>query len=186
MKNAIVFMAEGYEEMELVISVDMLRRAGINTKTVTLGDSISPVSGANNIQMVPDITLSQVKLDELDLILLPGGLGGTNRMIENKTVLELLVNANKQQKTLAAICAAPLVFKKAGIINNRQITSHPATSEDFKELNYQRKRVVVDSNIITSRAPGTTFEFALTVISQILGEKKSQEINQGVLALIQD
>lgn len=182
MKKAVVFMATGFEEMELTISVDMLRRAGIETRTVSLGNDLAPVEGAHEIKMLPDTTIGQVDFNELDVLVLPGGLDGTRNLGEDERVLKMLRAANKAGKKLAAICAAPLVLLKAGVVEDVTITSHPAAKDHVIGVNYSEDRVVVDGNIITSRAAGTTFEFALTIISELLGKEVAAETNEGVLA----
>lgn len=184
MKKAIVFMATGFEEMELTISVDMLRRAGIETRTVSLADDLEPVEGSRGIKMLPDATIDQVDFKELDVLVLPGGLDGTNNMGDDERVLKMLRDAKAAGKKLAAICAAPLVLLKAGVAEGCTVSAHPEAKEHITGAKYSEDRVVVDGNIITSRAAGTTFEFVLTIISELLGKEAATAANEGVLARI--
>ena len=182
MKKAVVFMAEGFEEMELTISVDMLRRAGIEAKTASLGSDLAAVEGSRGIKMVPDMIIDQVDVEDLDLLVLPGGIDGTRNLGEDERVLKMLRAAKAAGKKLAAICAAPLVLLKSGVTEGCTITSHPAAKDHIIGVDYSEDRVVVDGNIITSRAAGTTFEFALTIISELLGKDAATTANEGVLA----
>jgi 4-methyl-5(b-hydroxyethyl)-thiazole monophosphate biosynthesis len=183
-KNVYVFMATGFEEMELTISVDILRRAGMDVKTVSLKENIEPVLGSRGIKMIPDCKLSDLDLNWANLIILPGGLEGTKNLGESETVLQAIKEMNRMEKWIAAICAAPAVLTKAGILVGKTATSHPAAAGHMPGVNYSEDRVVVDGRVITSRAAGTTFEFAFKIIEEMLGEKIALEVNKGVLAAI--
>ncbi len=181
-KKAIVLMATGFEEMELTISVDILRRAEIDVKTVSLKEDKEPIKGSRGIYMVPDLTINNVNIEELDLVILPGGLEGTQNLGESKSVRELIIGMAKEGKKIAAICAAPVVLAMAGLLKNQPATSHPAAKNHMRDVDYKEDRVVVNGNIITSRAAGTTFEFAFKIVEELLGKEKADEVNVGVLA----
>lgn len=186
MPNVAVLMAQGFEEMELVITVDILRRAGIDVRMTSIEESMEPIVGSRGIRITPDQTLSALKPEGCDLIILPGGLEGTRRLGENEKVLELLRHTHQIGKALAAICAAPAVLVKAGVVSNRRVTCHPGAIEHMIGVKFQTHRVVVDGNITTSRAAGTTFEFAFQLVELLCGKQKVKEVNRGVLALLPD
>lgn len=126
--------------------------------------------------IVPDKALDQVK-QNFDVIILPGGLGGSNLLAADQRVGRLLREQQNSEKLIAAICAAPIALKSHGIGLGKQITSHPSKSEELKSLyNYCEDRVVVDGQVITSRGPGTAFEFGLAIVDNLLGNEKVQQI----------
>ncbi len=181
-RKVAVFMATGFEEMELTIVVDILRRAEIEVLTVSLNNDGQAVCGSRGIKMLPDITIADFNTSDFDMIVLPGGLEGTQNLAQNDQVLEAIRVMHQQEKMIAAICAAPVVLVKAGIAAARKLTSHPAAADHMLGVSYQEDRVVVDKNIITSRAAGTTFEFAYRLIEQLLSKAAAEEVNKGVLA----
>ncbi|MDN5278608.1 MAG: protein deglycase [Clostridiales bacterium] len=183
-KNVVVFMAPGFEEMELTITVDILRRAGINVKIASLAKNVEPVTGSRGIKMLPDISIDEVDPASTDMIVLPGGIEGTRNLGASESVIDLVKRMNESQKFVAAICAAPAVLVKAGIAVGRKLTSHPAAKDHMAGVNYSENRVVKDGNIITSRAAGTTFEFAYAIIEELLGDQEVEKVNKGVLARI--
>jgi DJ-1 family protein len=134
--------------------------------------------------MLPDLIINDIDSDTTDLLILPGGTEGAKNLGGNDKVIELLKLMNSKQKLLAAICAAPAVIVKAGIAAGKTLTSHPAAKDHMVGVNYSEERVVKDGNIITSRAAGTTFEFAFALVSELLGRQAAQEVNNGVLARI--
>ena len=180
--QALVFMAPGFEEMELTITVDILRRAGIEVNTVTLAAEKLPVKGSRNISMLPDLTLAEIAVEKCDIAILPGGIEGTRNLGANEKVIGFIQKMHAAGKKVAAICAAPAVLAKAGLINGRRATSHPAAAEHMPGVNYCEDRVVIDGNITTSRAAGTTFEFAFSLVEQLLGNEAVKQVNKGVLA----
>lgn len=184
MGRVYVFMAHGFEEMELTITVDMLRRAGLDVQTVSLGNDATPVAGSRGISMLPDITFDQVREDLADWLVLPGGIEGTRRLAEDTRVIDLLRRHAKAGKRVAAICAAPTVLVKAGIADGRGMTSHPGVKDKMQGVDYRSDRVVIDGPVITSRAAGTTFEFAEAIITAEKGHPAFEQVNAGVLARV--
>lgn len=182
--NIIVFMATGFEEMELTISVDILRRAGMNVKIATLDGTVAPVRGSRGIMMLPDITIDDVVCENIDMIILPGGVEGTKNLAECKKLADILIKMNESGKKISAICAAPAVIVNAKIATGKTLTCHPAAVEYMKNVNFSEDRVVVDGNITTSRAAGTTFEFAFSLVEQLGGKELVNKVNMGVLAKI--
>ncbi|HNW11426.1 MAG TPA: DJ-1/PfpI family protein, partial [Candidatus Rifleibacterium sp.] len=166
--RVVVFMAQGFEEMELTITVDILRRAGVEAVIAGLVKDIAPITGSRGIKMLPDMTLDGVDPQQFDMAVLPGGIEGTKNLAASEKVLQLLKKMHTAGKKVAAICAAPAVLVKAGLLKDRRATSHPAAAGHMQGVCYSEDRVVIDGNITTSRAAGTTFEFAFALVEQLL------------------
>lgn len=185
-KHAVVILANGAEEMEFVICVDVLRRAGINTTVASLlgtGGSITPVKCSREIVILPDTTLDQIDKDAVDCIVLPGGLDGSKAMAESALVGDILKHLEKKRKYIAAICAAPTVLLKHGIGMGKRITSYPYFKKQLEEkYQYDDENLVVqDEKLITSRGPYTAFAFALKIAEELVGEVKTKQVANGML-----
>ncbi|ALC41954.1 dj-1beta [Drosophila busckii] len=181
-KSAVIILAEGAEEMEFTIAADVLRRAGINVTVAGLNGN-EPVKCSRNVVIVPDKSLDQAVEEKYDVVVLPGGLGGSNAMCESKAVGELLRAQETSGGIIAAICAAPTVLAKHGIATGKTLTSYPAMKAQLVD-NYtyvEDKNVVQDGNLITSRGPGTAFEFALKLSELLVSKEKAQEVAKGML-----
>jgi 4-methyl-5(b-hydroxyethyl)-thiazole monophosphate biosynthesis len=179
-KKVVVPIAQGFEEIEAVTVIDILRRAGI--EVTVAGVSPSPITGRTGIRLVPDVSIDQVKAADYDMVVLPGGSEGTTRLAKCASTQRLLKEAAGQEKYLAAICAAPTVLSGLGLIDGKRVTSHPSVESKMSRVVYWDNRVVVDGKIITSRAPGTAMEFAMALVEILAGKAKVEEVNRGVLA----
>jgi len=186
MSEAWVLMAEGFEEIEFTVTVDILRRAGVDVKTVSLNSSLDPVLGSRDIKMIPDTTLDKVLDTSCDMLILPGGVEGSFRLGNDPRVLKLIQKMAEEKRLVASICAASTVLIKAGVLSGLNATSHPGVEGEMVGIVYQRHRVVVDGHFITSRAPGTAFDFAFKLVELLVGREKVWEVNTGVLAIIPD
>jgi 4-methyl-5(b-hydroxyethyl)-thiazole monophosphate biosynthesis len=180
MKTVLVTLAPGFEEIETITVVDILRRAGAR---VTLAATVSGVlEGSRGIKVAADAMLDAVMDKEFDLICLPGGQPGTDNLNKDPRIEKLLQKMQSQGKYIAAICAAPLVLQKSGIIENRPMTCHPSVQSQFNK--YLDDRVVIDGKVITSQSPGTAMEFALKLVEILFGVERMEKVNAGVLARI--
>ncbi|CAI5441919.1 unnamed protein product [Caenorhabditis angaria] len=174
-KTAIILLApEGAEEMEAVITGDVLVRAGVQVQYVGLEANVKCSRG---IRVIPDVLIDDVKEKLFDLVVLPGGQPGSNLLAANETVGSILKSHIAAGKYVAAICAAPLALKAHGI-KVELLTSHPSVKKTLEEAGYKysEDRVVVSNNVITSRGPGTSFEFALKLVELLVGEEKSKSL----------
>ena len=134
------------------------------------------VKCSRDVVIVPDKALDEVK-QTFDVIILPGGLAGSNQLAADHRVGQLLKEQDKSNKLIAAICAAPIALKSHGIGLGKQITSHPSKADELKsDYNYSEDRVVIDGQLITSRGPGTAFEFGLAIVQHLIGSDKVQQI----------
>ncbi|ERL93059.1 hypothetical protein D910_10361 [Dendroctonus ponderosae] len=175
-KNALVFLGPGAEEMEFVIAADVLRRGGIQVTVAGLPDS-AVVKCSRDVNIKPDIGVSEAK-GPYDVLVLPGGLGGSKAMAESEAVGELLKEQEKAGRWIAAICAAPTALKAHHVAEGKTITCYPAMRAQMEEggkYKYKEDKVIVDGNVITSRGPGTAFDFALVIVDKLVGKEKASE-----------
>jgi 4-methyl-5(b-hydroxyethyl)-thiazole monophosphate biosynthesis len=177
MSKACVFFADGFEEVEALTVVDILRRAGIETKMVSISDSLDLV-GRSNIRINADVLFSQMKYDDVDLLVLPGGQPGTTYLGQHEGLKKLLkVFAGKKKKKVAAICAAPTVLGALGILEGRKATCYPGLENQLTGAEVEQgKKVVVDGNVITSRGVGTAVPFALKLAEELEGRETSDRV----------
>ena len=178
----LVPLAEGFEEIETVTIVDVLRRAELDVTLAGVGkDEI--VLGSRGMRLAPDLAWSDVKPAEFDVIVLPGGMGGTLRMIDEPSLLAALAASNAAGKLTAAICAAPLVLEAAGVIGDRAVTAHPSVHERLAERDVRAgERVVHSGNLLTSQGPGTALEFALAIVRELRGAPLAGELAAAMVA----
>jgi len=186
MKRVVVPLAHGFEEIETVTVVDILRRAGISVTVagVETGSPPGAIEGRTGIRLVPDLSIDEVKASDFDMIVLPGGLKGTQTLQKDMRVARLLRSLQDNDRYIAAICAAPTVLAAHGMIAGRKLTSHPSVREQLSGAIYDEGRVVIDGRLVTSRGPGTAMEFAMALVEILMGQQKVEEINQGVLAKV--
>ncbi|KAJ3023080.1 UNVERIFIED_CONTAM: hypothetical protein HDU68_008807 [Siphonaria sp. JEL0065] len=179
-KKALVVVADGSEEMEAVICIDVLRRAQVSVMTASLG--FKTVVCSRQVTLVADSTLSDIDASSFDIVVLPGGLGGAQAFAASTDLHSLLRSFESSGRIIAAICAAPIALAPAQVAKDKRITSHPSMktqlqeSKWFKEYAGDEERVVVDGNLITSRGPGTSFEFALSIVKKLVGVEKANEV----------
>ncbi len=183
MKKVLVLLAPGFEDIEAVSIVDILRRGG--ARVTLAGLDKGPIEGSRGIKIVPDCQFDTVSSADFDLIVLPGGQPGTSNLQKNAKVLDLLKTMHSNGKLVGAICAAPLVLQDAGILKGKNATCHPSVREKLHSAHYCEERVVVDGNIITSQAPGTAIEFSLKLIENLFNKERVTAVNNGVLSLKQ-
>ena len=180
MKKVLVVLAPGFEEIETITVVDILRRAG--ARVVLAATVEGPVEGSRGVTVLPDTLIDQVDDIDFDSVVLPGGQPGTRNLQNNKTVIAIIQHMHQSRKLIAAICAAPTILHYAGILKNTTVTSHPSVKSQLGSIDYSEGRVVVDGNIVTSRSPGTALEFALKLVEILFGTERRDTVNQGVMA----
>ena len=180
MKKVLVPLAEGFEEIEAVTIIDVLRRSGMEVITAGLTDMI--VTGSHSIAVEADILLEAAVDASYDAIVLPGGMPGAKNLRENEMLLRMLRQMDSDRKWIGAICAAPTVLETAGILRGRKATSFPAHKKELESADYREDRVVIDGHIVTSRGAGTALEFSLKLVHLIAGPEKASELSAAMLA----
>jgi len=180
MATVLTILPEGFEELEATAPVDLWRRAGFHVTVAALG-SRREVTGRNKITVVADKILGAIGPEAVfDVLFLPGG-PGVPHLRESPEIREILGRQFAADKWTAAICAAPLVLKDAGLLSGRKYTAHPSTATELPEAD-AKSNVVVDGKIVTSRGAGTAVEFGLAVIELLEGKEKSDEIALSICA----
>jgi DJ-1 family protein len=180
MKKTLVLLAEGVEEMEGVITVDVLRRAGVQVTAAAIGDTLEVIA-SRGMKLVADERLENVQPDDFDALVLPGGAGGSRRLAADVRVLELIQNFVAEKKLVAAVCAAPLALQAAGALKGRRFTCHPGVCDQFAGMQPETARVVEDGMLITSQGPGTSMEFALAIARRLVGAKIAEDVATGLI-----
>lgn len=167
MATVLVPLAHGCEELEAVTLIDLLRRAGV---TVTVaGLEAGPVTASRGVVLLPEIPLDAVLDRDFDMVVLPGGLGGAQRLEADQRITALLRRMAEQGRYVAAICAAPKVLASAGLLENREATAYPGILDGRTDVRLSSAAVVRDGTFITSRGPGTALDFALHLIEILCG-----------------
>ncbi len=171
----LVPISNGTEDMEAVIIIDMLRRAGLDVTVAGDGDMVTCARGT---RIIPDMAIDSIDDDDwYDAIVLPGGSVGVSNMIDNDSLAHILARHRNKKRLIGAICAAPRVLHEFGLLKaGATITSHPSVAEDLKVYAYSQDRVVEDDNIITSRGAGTAFEFALILIQRLTDDATATRV----------
>ena len=179
-KKVLVFLVNGFEEIEAMAPIDLLRRAGITADTVSINED-NQVTSSRKIRVLTDKTIDEINFENYEMIVLPGGPGTENYMKSEK-LLEKLKEFSINRK-LGAICAAPTILSALGILNGKQAICFPACEPDLIKDGaiIVNQDVVKDNNIITSRGAGTAIDFSLALIEELLGKNKSHEIRKEIL-----
>lgn len=179
-KKVYIFLADGFEDIEGLTVVDLMRRADIDIKTVSIKKS-KEITTSHGITMLTDLTFAETDFTDADMLVLPGGMPGTKYLEEYKPLTELLTDFYQNGGKVAAICAAPGIFERLGFLKGRNATSYPSVMEQLKSARTSLESVVVDGNVTTSRGLGTAIDFSLSLIGQLEGSAKAEEIAESVV-----
>ena len=175
-----MFIAEGFEEIEALCPLDLLRRAKLDVTTVGIGGNI--VTGAHGITVTTDISDEQLKLDSPDMIFLPGGMPGTLNLAACKTVTDSIKKAVNTDCYIAAICAAPSILGDLGILVGKQAVCYPGFEDRLTGAIIPNKKVVLDGKILTARGMGAALEMGLEIIKIFKGEAAAKELRHAIIA----
>lgn len=178
MATVLVPLAQGCEEVEAVTIIDLLRRA--NVDVVVAGLEEGPITASRGVVLVPDINLDEVLDRDFDMVVLPGGTGGAQRLEADARIAELLQRMAQNDRYIAAICAAPKALASAGILEGRRATAYPGTLDGLSGLTPSSAAIVQDGRVITSRGPGTAMDFALTLVELLCDRKKRDEVERAL------
>lgn len=180
-KKVLVFLVDGFEEIEALAPIDLLRRAGVEVVTVSIKEE-KAVMSSRNVKVFTDEILKNIKFDEYDMIVLPGGPGYIN--YNNSTILLEKIKQFVQNKKIAAICAAPVILANLGILNGVESVCFPACVDELKEkgaIVLENEKVITRGNITTSKSAGTAIDFALELINVLCGEETSLKIKNQII-----
>ena len=179
--RALISLADGVEDIECVTLIDVLRRAEVEVVVASI-EGRRMITCARGTRLTADTMLVDVLAQDFDLIVLPGGMPGAQRLAEHEPLAEKVREQAKAGKLFAAICAAPAVaLQQYGVLKQRRMTCYPAFSDRLSGCTFVDQPVVVDGNCITSQGPGTAMEFALTLVEQLAGKAKRREVAEAML-----
>lgn len=181
MKKVSVFLADGFEEIEGLTVVDILRRAGVEVTTVSVMGR-QEIKGAHGIEVKADILIEEMDFCATDMLVLPGGMPGTLNLKNCAVLRELLLAYDKEEKRIAAICAAPSVLGGLGLLKGRKACCYPSFEEQLDTDKVVFDAVAVAGHITTSRGMGTAIPFALELTGQLCGREKAEEIKESIIA----
>ena len=180
-KRALVPLAGGFEEIEALTAVDILRRAGVEVIVAGLAPGL--VTGRSGIRVQPDAALDDALAGApFDLLYLPGGMPGSTTLRDDPRIVAAIRRTHGEGGVVAAICAAPIAIARAGLLDERAATCHPSMAAELPAAARNPARVVVSDRIVTSKAAGTAMELAFALVRLLCGEAAAAEINEGVLA----
>ncbi len=174
MATILVPLAQGCEELEAVTIIDLLRRAGLTV--VVAGLEEGTVTASRGVMLLPETTLAEVLDQDFDMVVLPGGLGGAQRLEADQRIAALLRRMAEQGRYVAAICAAPRVLAGTGLLDHREATAYPGILDGQEAIKTSSAAVVRDGTFITSRGPGTAMDFALILIEILCGHDQRDTV----------
>jgi 4-methyl-5(b-hydroxyethyl)-thiazole monophosphate biosynthesis len=169
-----LFLANGFEEIEALAVVDVLRRANIEVKTVGIGGQ--NITGAHGISVRSDISENEIDYNDITAVILPGGMPGTTNLLNSKTVEKAVLTANQNDNLVAAICAAPIVLGKLGLLNNKEATCFPGFEGKLNGAKLSCEKVCKSGNIITATAAGAAIDFALKIVGYLISESAADKL----------
>lgn len=183
MKRSYIFLATGFEEVEAIATVDVLRRAGMEVTVVSISKD-RVVTGAHGITVAADVVMAGADFSDADWLICPGGLPGAKHLADDHALTTLLKEHYAAGGRIAAICASPaMVLAPLGILKNRKATAYPGFEATLTQNGAEAtgERATIDGNVITGNGPASTFAFALAIVSETLGEAKAREVADGML-----
>ncbi len=180
MKKIAVHLAEGFEEIEAISIIDVLRRADLNVTIVSISEKLEVV-GSHGIKIIADKLFKEVDYELIDMIILPGGMPGAANLNEHLGLREQILNFNESKKMLAAICAAPLVFGNLGILKNKKATCFPGYENQLHGAIATGENIEVSENIITGKGAGVAIDFALKIVEILKNKKFADDLGKKMI-----
>lgn len=180
MKSICIFLAEGFEEVEALFPLDILRRGGLNVKTVSIMGEPT-VKGAHGVPVVADCLIEDLKEEDIEMIVLPGGLPGATNLDAHAGIDKLVRNFATASKPLAAICAAPMVYGNRGLLNGKKATCYPGFDKYLDGAEYTGNMVEIADNFILGKGPAAASAFGFAILEKMAGAAKVAEVKNGML-----
>jgi 4-methyl-5(b-hydroxyethyl)-thiazole monophosphate biosynthesis len=175
-----IYLADGFEEVEALTIVDVLRRAGVTVRLVSIMNELT-VTGAHDVAVVADTLFEDADCEHCEMLILPGGGPGSQRLLSHAGLKKALTDFAAKDKPVAAICAAPMVLARAGLLNGKKAVIYDGMEAGLAGAVYVKENVVQDGNIITSRGPGTAMAFALKLAELLAGQERADKVRSGLL-----
>jgi 4-methyl-5(b-hydroxyethyl)-thiazole monophosphate biosynthesis len=179
MSRVLVPLAEGCEELEAVTIIDLLRRAGI--EVIAAGLNAGPVTASRGVRIIPDMSLDEALQQNYDMVALPGGLPGSDHLADDRRIGDLLRAMNDSGLFVGAVCAAPKVLARNGILEGRKATAFPGVLQAENHPQVTGDPVTRDGTVITSRSAGTSMDFALAIVETLEGKEARETVEQGLV-----
>lgn len=180
MAKVYVFLANGFEDVEALIPVDVLRRGGVKVVTVSVVNGSQVVETAHRVKIEADTMFADCDFSDADLLLLPGGMPGASNLNDHEGVRQVLLKQNAAGRKVAAICAAPLVLGGLGILRGKRATCYPGFEQTLEGATYTADLWTVDGNVTTGEGPAAAFPFAYSLLAQLTDEATAQQIAIGM------
>ncbi len=180
MSTVAVFLADGFEEIEALTVVDLCRRAGIDTPMVSITED-SAVTGSHGIQVMADEVIAGIDFENVDMIVLPGGMPGTLNLEKCAPLMEQVKAFYDNGKYIGAICAAPTVFGRLGLLKDREACCYPSMENELICKKVSQKSVVISDHVITSRGMGTAMDFGLAIVEHFKGNEVADKLAKAVV-----
>lgn len=175
-----LFLADGFEEAEAICPLDLMLRAGLDVRTVSVSDDRT-VKGAHGVGIVADMTAAELEDAALEAVVLPGGMPGADNLKRSPAVLDALKRCAASGGITAAICAAPIVLAEAGLSAGKQMICYPGFEKMLTGAAIRKRAVVVDGRTVTGVGPGAAFEFGLTLVRLLAGQAEAERIERAIL-----
>lgn len=180
MKKVIVFLADGFEEIEAITQIDILRRAGIDVETVSIKND-KKVTGNFKVEVTADKMFEEVDFDSVDMLVITGAVSGVNNLNSCEKVKNILVKFSEENKWIASICASPKILGELGLLKNKNAVCYPGFEDTLVGAKLSKDKVVLDGKIITSKGPGTSFDFAYTLVEVLEGNELAEELKKKMM-----
>jgi len=180
MKKVALFLADGFEEIEALTPVDVLRRANIEVTTISISTT-THVTGAHQINVIADTTFDQPDYSTFDAIILPGGMPGTNHLKAHQELNKLLVRHAKEGKLIGAICAAPLILGELNLLQTKNVVCYPGFEKHLKGANILNETIAKDKNLVTANGAGAAMLFALNLVEELLDQTTANKLAEKML-----
>ncbi|WP_288961417.1 DJ-1 family glyoxalase III [uncultured Peptoniphilus sp.] len=180
MKDLLVFLAEGFEEIEALTIVDVLRRADLKVDTVSIKDRLE-VKGAHGVTVLADKTFDEINIEDYKAMYIPGGQPGATNLMNDKKVLEFANVFNDEERKVIAICAGPQVLDAAGLLKDGKFTCYPGVENRLKVKDPQDSAIVVEDNIITAMGPALAILLGVKLVEILVSKEKAEEVAEGLL-----
>ncbi|NJK95410.1 MAG: DJ-1/PfpI family protein [Bacteroidales bacterium] len=180
MKKVFIHFADGFEEIEALAPVDILRRAGCEVSMVSV-TGIKQVTSSRGVKVIADKLFEEMNYDEADMLVLPGGMPGSRNLDQHDGLKAKLMEAANQGKYIGAICAAPMVLGHLGLLNGKRATCYPGNEPDLTGATCTHKGLEIDGNIITAKGAGVSIQFGLALAEVLVGSEKAGDIKEKIM-----